>query len=416
MYNTLKNKAVAFLRWSEHYTKTDMLYLTEGGFWLTLSQVIGILTSLATSVAFANWLPEQTYGVYRYVLSVMPILIIPTLTGIDTALTRAVAQGKESTAYAALSLKMRWGMWGLVGSLVLAAYYYVQGDVRLMFLFLIAAAFVPLMEPFNLFVAFLAGRKDFPRRTLYGAFTRVVPTIVLVAIVFYTSNIFILVAGYFISYALTRFVALRMVLREVPREGAVDHAALGFGKHLSLMGIVSTIATSLDSILIFHYGGAAILAGYYLATIPYSQALNAFSNLTTLALPKFSLQSAENMRQSLPTKMARMYYVILPSVLLYLIAAPLLFSILYPKYVSYVFISDLFMVQLLLLPTGLFSTALTALGEKKKLYIISVTYAITRILLLLILTPLYGLMGTVAAIVISGIMIGFLKTYLFYRL
>jgi hypothetical protein len=38
--NQLKYKAYTFLRWSERHTKTDMIYLTKGGFWLTLAQVI----------------------------------------------------------------------------------------------------------------------------------------------------------------------------------------------------------------------------------------------------------------------------------------------------------------------------------------------------------------------------------------
>ena len=416
MQDSVKRRMTNILRWSEKYTKTDMVYLMKGGFWLTISQIIGTLTSLATSVAFANWLPQETYGIFRYVLSVVPILAIPTLAGMDTATTRAVAQGKESTAYAALSLKMRWGVWGALGSLVVAAYYYAQGDTRLMFLFLIAAAFIPLMEPFNLFVAFLTGKKDFKLRTYYGTLTRIVPTIVLIAITFFTNNIFILVGGYFMAYTLTRFIAWTRVSRNVPKDGDIDHAALGFGKHLSAMGILSTLSTSLDSILIFHFGGGAALAGYYLAIVPYSQLSSAFSNLNIIALPKLSLQTTASLVHTLPRKAARSFAVILPIVLIYLVAAPTLFSLLYPAYVSYASLSSLFMLQLLFFPIGMFSTAFIALGERKKLYLSSTTYAIVRIVLLLVLTPLYGVWGAAAALLISAFIINIIKIILFFRL
>lgn len=416
MREALQKKTISLLRWSEKYTKTDMLYLAKGGFWLTTSQVIGTLTSLATSVAFANWLPQETYGIYRYVLSVMPILIIPTLTGMDTAITRAVAQGKEHAIHAALALKMHWGLLGTLSSIGLASYYYLQGDSRLAALFLIAAAFIPLMEPFNLFVALLTGRRDFRARTYYGAFTRILPTVTLVTIVFLTKNIFVIVGGYFASYTLARFIAFRLTTKYTSKNAGSDLDVLGFGKHLSAMNILGTISTSLDSILIFHFGGAAMLAGYYLAMVPYSQASSALSNLNIMALPKLSLNTAKNLTRTLPRKVARLYLLVIPIVLIYAIIAPFFFSILYPKYVSYVILSIFFMLQILFYPTTFFYAALTALGETKKMYVLSVINAGLRILLLVVLTSIYGMWGAASAVLISGLVIAILKTYSFYRI
>ncbi len=411
----LKVRSVGVLRASEKYTKTDMVYLTQGGFWLTLSQVLGILASLATSVAFANWLPEETYGIFRYVLSALPILAIPTLTGMDMAISRAVAQGKESAVYHALSLKVRWGLWGTVGALGLSAYYHFNGNVQLATLFLISAAFIPLMEPFNLFVAFLSGRKDFKKRAYLGAIPRLVPAFVLVGIVFFTTDITILILGYFISYTLSRLFALYYTLRHVPRHSERDPAVLGLGKHLSLMGILGTLSTSLDSILIFHFGGAAVLAGYYLAIVPEAQISSALANINILALPKLSTQDAAQLKKDLPHKIAKAYYLIVPIILGYVIVSPIFFSLFYPKYIAYVILSDVFMLRLLVLPLGLFSTAFTALGEKRKLYISSFTYALVRILLLLILVPLYGIWGAAIGILVATILTGFIKIYLFFR-
>ncbi|MDO8336399.1 MAG: hypothetical protein Q7T74_06500, partial [Candidatus Saccharibacteria bacterium] len=271
-------------------------------------------------------------------------------------------------------------------------------------------------EPFNLFVAFLTGRGDFKGRTYYGAITRIIPTIVLVTIVFFTQDIFILVASYFITYTITRFVALHYSTRHVPKDGETDQAALGFGKHLSVMGILNTVATSLDSILIFHFGGAAILAGYYLAMVPYKQVANAFSSLSILALPKLSVQDTHNLLRTLPQKVWRLGLVVILALLAYMISAPILFSLLYPQYISYVYLSMFFMLQILFVPANIFYAAITAQGDKNKLYGLSVANATGRIVLLLILTPLYGLWGAAAAIVINGLMIAILKTYTFYKL
>lgn len=412
----MQRDLVRFLRWSEKYTKTDMLYLSSGGFWLTVSNVLGAATSFATSIAFANWLPQETYGIFRYLISVLPILTIPTLIGIDTALTRAVAQGKESTLYPALALKMKWGVFGTIGTLGFALYYYMQGDIRLTLIFLITACAIPFMEPFNLFVAFLTGKGDFMLRTYYATLSRVVPTIILITTVFFTSNIFILVLSYFLSYSVIRLIALYYSARRVPKNGETDLAALGFGKHLSIMGVLNTVSTSLDSILMFHFGGAAVLAGYYLAMVPYKQVSNIFSSISILALPKLSLHNPESLKHTLPPKVWRLGLVVLLAMIIYIVAAPIFFSILYPQYVSYVYLSDLFMLQLLFFPANIFYAAITAQGDKNTLYFLNITNAITRIGLLLILIPLYGLWGAAAAIIISGLLVAILKTYTFFKL
>src|SRR3989344_9139507 len=112
---------------AERFLKTDLRYLLQGGFWLTLAKIVSITASFLSSIAFANLLPEETYGLYRYVLSLLAILAIPTLDGVDRALTRSVAQGHEGTFVPAIFTKMRWGTLGGVGALGLAAYYYFQG-------------------------------------------------------------------------------------------------------------------------------------------------------------------------------------------------------------------------------------------------------------------------------------------------
>jgi len=79
----MKNRLVPFLRWSEKYTKLDMVYLTKGGFWMTLSQVSSNMLSLLLVIAFANLLPKETYGLYRYILSLAGMLNSLSLTGMN---------------------------------------------------------------------------------------------------------------------------------------------------------------------------------------------------------------------------------------------------------------------------------------------------------------------------------------------
>ena len=108
----LKSKAHNILRWSEKYTKTDMVYLAKGGSWFALGTALSWLISFGTALAFANLIPKETFGAYQYVLSIVGIFGIMTLTGMNTAISRAAARGKDGSLFEALKEKIRWGLLG----------------------------------------------------------------------------------------------------------------------------------------------------------------------------------------------------------------------------------------------------------------------------------------------------------------
>src|SRR3989344_3576832 len=127
----MKNRLVNLLRWSEQYTKTDMVYLASGGFWLGLGQIVASGSVFLTSIAFANLLAPELYGIYKYVLSVFGMLAITTLFGMDSAVTQSTARGFEGTITPAFKEKMKWGTLGSLASLAIALYYYAQGNMTL---------------------------------------------------------------------------------------------------------------------------------------------------------------------------------------------------------------------------------------------------------------------------------------------
>src|SRR3989344_1851820 len=106
----LRNLAYRLLRRSETYTETDMVYVARGGFWTTLRFAIGMLTSVATIIAFGNLLPRENYGIYNYLLSLGASLSFLTLSGIGPAVVRSIARGFESVARYALRLQIKFNL------------------------------------------------------------------------------------------------------------------------------------------------------------------------------------------------------------------------------------------------------------------------------------------------------------------
>jgi short subunit fatty acids transporter len=64
-----KSKLISLLRKSEKYTKTDMVYLLKGGFWLNLNNVISSGLSFVLSILFAKYVSKEAYGSYQFLIS-----------------------------------------------------------------------------------------------------------------------------------------------------------------------------------------------------------------------------------------------------------------------------------------------------------------------------------------------------------
>ena len=87
------------LRRTEKITKTDMVYLSKGSFWLLLNQGLGSLLGFITAVALANLLPKEEYGIYKYLLSIAALCSIATMPGFSSAVVQAVGAGKSKFCF-----------------------------------------------------------------------------------------------------------------------------------------------------------------------------------------------------------------------------------------------------------------------------------------------------------------------------
>ncbi len=381
------------LRKSERHSKTDMVYLAHGGFWLTLWQSVTALSALIVSIIFANFLPKEVFGIYRYILSLSAIAGSFSLSGIGGAVTQAVAKGYEQTLVSAFRMNLKWSSLTTLVSWAMATYYYVNGNNTLALALFGIGLILPLYNSFILYGAYLSGKKHFKENAIYGIFLSIVPATLLVSVFFFTQNPAILalvslgaglcVAAFFYVY----------VLRKYKPYGGSSSAALTYGKHASLMGILGVIALQIDGILIFHYIGAAELAAYALALAFPQYIWNLLRNISTLALPKFAAKDIHDIKKVLPKKILLLSAGAALLSLCYILVAPFLFNIFFPLYPEAVIISQVLSLSLLGIASAISITVLQAMLATKKVYVYTFTSSAFHIITAVIFIPLWGVIG-----------------------
>jgi len=416
MIKKLKQKIYNSLRWSEKYTKTDMVYLAKGGFWLTLGQIFASASAFLLAIAYANFLPQEVYGTYKYILSIAGILGAFTLAGLGPAIVQSVARGFEGILKSAFWVNLKWSVFMILASFLGALYYFINDNYTLGISLIIIALFSPLTQSAALYGAFLNGKKEFKITVSYGIFITIINAILLAITVIITNNPILIILVYFTSNALlTLFFYIRTIKKFKPNK-KIDKKTISYGKHLSLINILGTIAGHLDKILIFHYLGAIQLAIYSFAIALPMQLTLIKKIIRTLVLPKLVGQKIEYIQKNIPKKIIKFFIFLIPVVLVYIIAAPYIYSYLFPQYIKSVYYSQVFSLIILSFPTLFFNQVFTAHSKKKELYIINIVSSILQILLFILLIPVYKIWGIIASILITRFFIFGLSAILFKKI
>lgn len=410
----LKAKILSALRWSEKYTKTDMVYLTKGSFWLNSGQVLSAIFGFGLTIVFANMVEPATYGIYRYVLSVYSIFIIFSLPGADSSATRSVSQGFEGTLTQAMRSKLNWSVLGSIISFTFASYQYSKDNIELFTIFVLIAIFLPFMEGFSPYIAYLNGKKLFKEWTLIDTLTQGVAFITTLLVATLTDNLITLISAYFVPNIIARIIATSFVKKNYVSNTNTDQSFLEYSKSLTLLQAMSKIMGSIDQIVVFSLAGPVQVAMFSLAYAIPSRIQSMFRSTGILAFPKFAEKSDQEILRELPKKMFLMGGAIILVCIIYYFISPLVFSYLFPKYLPSLPYSRVIILFTLSAITYPFASFLLAHKKIKESYFINVTNLSVKIIILAICVPLYGVWGAVWSVIgssFSTIIISFVLIY-----
>ena len=397
----MKNKMVKILRWSEKYINTDMVYAVHGAFWLLLWKGIGMITSIVLLAVFAKWTPKEVYGGYNYILSMIGIIALLAFPGIDIALIRAVAQGREKTFFTAAKGKLFWASFTSLVFLAVSGWYFLHSDTKLGLSFLLVAILFPLLDVFPLYLPYWNGKNNFYLQSKYSIISRLCTAAALIPVIIYSKNLVVIIFVYLLSNVVIDGILFWSVCRKV-KDTPVDDNVISNGKHFTFNKAIPLLASHIDKVIIWQVLGPTSLAIYAFAQLPV-QRLYDLMPIYHLALPKLSTQKPELAKRSLGKKVRQLFFLTVLFYGLLFVLAPHLYYFLFPGYQDAVPFFQVLALTFILTPFLLFEVALVAAAAKKLLYIVRSIYIISLCVLLVVLTPLYGLWGAVFAILISKI-------------
>ena len=408
----LRDRATIFLRWTEQFTKTDMVYLVSNSFWVNLNFLFVTIFSFLLSVAFANLLPKTEYGIYQYILAIAAFLTAFTFTGMNSAITQSVAQGREDILRSSICIQLAWNVIPAAAAFAAALYYFYQGNSVLGFGLICVSLSLPLINSFNSYSAFLNGRKDFRSAALYAMGGNTIYYVCIFLGIFLFPSAAALVC---INLAVTTGAAVTLYLYTVRTHQpntVKDPSAIPYARHLTGMNVLSVIAAHLDKILVFQFIGAAGLAAYALAVLLPERLAGSFKSLLYIAFPRFSDRNMSDIRAGIYWKSFLVLIVTLGSALAYSLIAPFLLRILYPEYLNIIPYSQVYALTFVATIGHLVTIILIAHKRLRELYVLNTIVPVLQIGALIIGIAFWGLWGLIIARVASSVVFSVIAVFL----
>lgn len=375
------------------------------------------LISLATIAAFANLIPQETFGSYQFVLSITSIVALCALPGMFMSLIRASAQGNAGAFKYAARHQMKWALAGSAALLLISAWYALHSNITLSGSFLIAGLFFPFRYTFPVFETYWNGTKRFDIENVLKIISATGTSLITIATLFLTNNLIIIFLTFFASYAVLDgilfFYTKNKITSDVTPEAIQE--TISYGVHLTFMKSIGIIASNIDKVIVWKFLGPIEVAIYSFAQIPI-QRIFSMIPITVLAFPKFSESGVIQHKKAIFFRTLGLLPITVSIAITLSMISPLLYDLLFPNYLDSVAYFQTLTILVAIFPLLLFETALEAERQQKALYIIRTTTPIIKTVLFIVLVFIYGLAGMIASIILAELYKYVLAFYFFIKM
>jgi O-antigen/teichoic acid export membrane protein len=293
-------------------------------------------------------------------------------------------------------------LWGSLVLLGATFYYLLQRDPQWQML-LIGAMTFPIIYGLQAPPSYFIGQKRFGLSAAYWIASELVVAIVVVGVVFIHPSPTLLVLASVSASCLVNsafFLKAYSEVRHTPSQH--DSGLLSYGRHLTGITAIGTIANYLDRVLISLYLDFTALAVFNVAAIFPDIVKSMAKYIDPLVLPRFAGLTKQQVSQRVRGKLLPMLMINWLTVIIAVFLTPLMIHLAYPAYLESVrYARWLFISLAFIVPTLVINSALTSQQSTRQLYQANLIFATVQIGSLIILVPTMGLLGAVLSRVIS---------------
>ena len=382
---------------------------------LSTARIIRIGIGMVSSVLWARYVSQETYGQYQLISSLLAIVAGYCLSGLGQSLTISAAKAYDGNFFRIVGLKT---LATLGGSIALGgfAYYYSETQPAISTGLLIAACIFPFYQLQNIWMAWFSGQGRLSLLAGLKISGNLIAFATLGLLIFYDlAQLSYLVVGLMGGMAGLSILSVIHIFR-TRRNRIKNRETITYGFHTTAASLLSGLILA-DKFLINEYLSPESLAVYAIALLFPEQIKYLYSVFNQMFIRHFaSAGNVLDVWKYIKPKIGILFVIFfsigLAGFLLIPVLIPFLFSERYAEAVPYA--KWLWLNMGITAPFTYFGNVLTAQQKKAFTYFSFNGYTISISALYLLLIPQYGLWGAVYAKILSTIFISLWYALAFY--
>jgi O-antigen/teichoic acid export membrane protein len=405
------------ISWAGDTFQFDAHYFAKNTFWLLVGQAMASVASFLVAVVLANFVPKNVVGDFRLITSFYAVLVFFALSGLSSALIRAIVEGKDGALHVALQAKRKYGILALVAGIMLSLYFWVlKGNYVFGVSILVMSMCLLIIEAYSLYLPYLQGKYEFKYSSIQTGIIKVASGIAVIAVSFTVPETIYLVSAFYLIQVVVVYIQFYSLTKKFPPTNTTsDSDMVPYARHMTLAGVFYMLLGQADKLIVYKFFGPISLASYWIASAVPQEVGRVVVTALQVAYPRFVKGEHKDMKEVLAKKLLMLTGVLFVVSLLYALVAYPFFHIFFPQYVSEVSKSILLMFGFVIIPHMFIWQYYTAKRNVAVVYINNTLDPVLQVVLYVALIPFYGVWGIVYATLAKTLIMNVLAFYILKR-
>lgn len=378
------------------YLPTDLRYYIKGSGYLLTNQVLVVGLGVISTYVFGNWVSPETYGAYGYIRSILGIMTLFTLPGINNAIVRSVARGYEGSLVSGTKSRVTFSLVGVIVLFGITSIFFMQGKPELGYGLAVSAVLFPFAYATNGYLAYLQGKKRFGQYTIYNIAITSVTTLATIGAILYSKQfIYILLTNLAVT-AIANSFCLVLVLRQI-QNSDVDKDFVSFGRNLSLLSVFGSVSSYADRVIVGTVTDMQSMAYYNLSRVITDLIRSLGVVLNSLTFPKMVTIEQKRLAIKLEQRLILLVGGLVGMGIVLIGLFPPAISFLFPQYIQAIPFMQLMTISASLTVLNIVLAMFFLSQEKlhKIFYTQRILFPLAELLLMLVLVRNFQVYGVI---------------------
>jgi len=382
-------------KWLLHPELLDFISKSK---WTATGNIITSATGLIVTIILTHLLSVNEFGQYKFVLTILGFISLTSLPGINNAILRYAAKKHDEAFIHGSIVKFLFSLGGSLIITLIGIYMIARNDPTWPIYF-VAAVLFPFIYSFDGIIFFLYGRNEFEKAAFVKSLLNITPSICIVVAALFIKNIVLLLTIYLSAQAISYILVSASHWKN--RKIMIPPEFFKFGKHLSIISVLSTGFSYIDKLLMTYFFGYAAVGLYATAEIIPSQFRTQSKIVFAWMLPKFVSKSRLKFSSLIPYIAMSLIVSILVCFLIAFLISPLIKLFFAKDYFASVKMARLLMISCIFwVPSLIVLAFLESQNHLKSLYSYQIIQPILGTLLYLLFLSKFGQYGLGYAIIV----------------